>query len=59
MLLPRDDYCHEMTESSVARLNHLFSNQEEADIKVALHTVDTLQAEDNQEKPRSYNLLSR
>lgn len=59
MLLPRDDDCHEITESSVARVNHLFSSQEEAGIKVVLHTVDTLQAEDNQEKPRSYNLLSR
>ena len=47
MLLPRDSECHEITESSVTRLNHLSSNQEEADTKVILHTVEALQAEDN------------
>ena len=47
MLLSRDGDCNEITESSVTRLNHLSSNQEEVDTKVILHTVDALQAEDN------------
>ena len=47
MLLSRDGDCHEITESSVTRLNHLSSNQEEADTKMILHTVDALQTEEN------------
>ena len=47
MLLSRDDDCHEITESYETSLNHLCSNQEEAETKVILHTADALQAEDN------------
>ena len=47
MLLSRDGNCDEITESSVTRLNHLSSNQEEGDTKVILQKVDALQAEDN------------
>ena len=45
--------CQEMViatktiESSRTRLNHISSNQEEADTKVILHMVDALQAKDN------------
>ena len=46
MLLSRDGDCHKITGSPVTLLNHFSSNQEEADTKVILHTVDALQAED-------------
>ena len=47
MLLSRDGDCHEITQSSVTRLSHLSSNQEEAHTKVVLHTVNAVQAKDN------------
>ena len=47
MFLSRDGDCHKITEFSVTRLHHLSSNQEKADTKVVLHTVEALQAEDN------------
>ena len=47
ILMSRDGECHEITQSTVICLVHLSSNQEEADTKVILHTMDALNMEES------------
>ena len=53
ILLSRDGECDEVTSSAVNRLDHLSGNQEEADTKVILHTLDALDKYDSKIHSRS------
>ena len=53
IVLSRDGGCDEVTSSEVRRLNRLSSNQEEADTKVVLHTLDALDKHDSKFHLRS------
>jgi hypothetical protein len=53
IILSRDGACHEVTSSAVNRLDNLSSNQEEADTKVILHTLDALDKHDSKVHLRS------
>ena len=47
ILMSRDGECHEITQSTARCLVHLSNNQEEADTKVTLHTMDALNMDES------------